>query len=64
MIKVPCKNCERRELGCHDNCPDYLTYRAELDEVNRQKREQNALEQRVTSYQVEKILDNRKKYKK
>ena len=25
--KAPCKDCPRRELGCHSTCIDYISYR-------------------------------------
>lgn len=32
----PCKGCQRpeKELGCHDRCKDFLSFRHELDEFN------------------------------
>ena len=26
-MKAPCRNCEKRVLGCHDACPDYREYK-------------------------------------
>jgi len=26
---APCKDCQKRELGCHATCEDYLAYHAE-----------------------------------
>ena len=28
-MKPPCKDCPRREIGCHAKCPDYVEYAAE-----------------------------------
>ena len=36
-MRVPCKNCLSRKLGCHDQCTEYLTYKAEREE-EREKR--------------------------
>lgn len=33
-IPSPCKDCERRELGCHDRCGDYISYKKELIDSN------------------------------
>ena len=33
-ISNPCKDCERRELGCHDRCKDYISYKKELIDAN------------------------------
>ena len=30
--KTPCKDCERRELGCHANCQDYISFTEALRE--------------------------------
>jgi len=30
-----CHNCEKRHLGCHGTCPDYIEY----DRQNRERRE-------------------------
>ena len=32
MIKPPCKNCQKRTIGCHSACPEYLAYRKDLEE--------------------------------
>ena len=24
MTKFPCKDCKKRELGCHSKCPEYI----------------------------------------
>ena len=31
-MKAPCKDCEDRELGCHEKCDRYLAYRQEIEE--------------------------------
>jgi len=30
MIVSPCKGCEKRRIGCHENCPDYGAWAAEV----------------------------------
>lgn len=38
LIKKPiavCKNCERRNPGCHSDCQDYISFRKELEEYNK-----------------------------
>lgn len=37
-----CKNCEKREIGCHGKCEDYQRFRAKQDLLNalKMKREQ------------------------
>lgn len=31
MKNAPCKDCEKRELGCHARCEDYKEYRKQQD---------------------------------
>ena len=30
-MTAPCRDCERREPGCHGSCPDYKGWREEMD---------------------------------
>ncbi len=30
-VHSPCKNCQRRALGCHVSCPEYEIFRARCD---------------------------------
>lgn len=30
-MDTPCKDCPYREVGCHDRCSTYLSFRAEKD---------------------------------
>ena len=32
--KAPCKGCEERVLGCHDQCERYQDYRKKQDKYN------------------------------
>ena len=36
LIKAvaPCKGCDRREVGCHSSCAEYLEFRKARDEMN------------------------------
>ena len=36
--RAPCKNCERREVGCHARCGDYKAYRAAIDSYNERRK--------------------------
>ena len=31
--KGPCLNCERREVGCHNKCNDYISYKKDVEEL-------------------------------
>ena len=33
MKKAPCKDCERRHLGCHSECPEYIEFSRERNEM-------------------------------
>ena len=34
-----CKDCQKRQVGCHSNCEDYVAQRAEMtDENEREKK--------------------------
>lgn len=37
---VPCYKCQKRHVGCHDHCEDYLKYREKLDKKNAQERDE------------------------
>lgn len=29
--RTPCKDCDRRQLGCHSKCDNYRLFREQLD---------------------------------
>ena len=31
--KTPCKNCENRFVGCHNECNKYKEYRKEIEKI-------------------------------
>ena len=33
MKNAPCLNCERRAVGCHSTCEDYLGFKSEHERV-------------------------------
>lgn len=35
---APCKDCTKRKLGCHSDCPDYAEFRQDIDYSNKQRR--------------------------
>ena len=37
MISSPCKDCQKREIGCHSKCKHYIEFRHDLDEINKMK---------------------------
>lgn len=30
-----CKDCKKRDIGCHSNCKDYADYRARLEQAHK-----------------------------
>lgn len=39
MIKVPCKDCEKKGCGVyHEKCPEYLRYKEELQKAKEMKK--------------------------
>lgn len=38
-MKVPCKGCDTRYVGCHGHCSAYITYRSVLDKQNHEQNE-------------------------
>lgn len=38
MKNNPCKDCSRRQKGCHSNCNEYIIWRADKDLINSQIR--------------------------
>ena len=40
-VKVPCKDCTRRKLGCHGRCPEYAEYREAAEELQRLRAAEN-----------------------
>ena len=55
-MKPPCKDCPRREIGCHAKCPDYAEYAAERAKA----REQYLKEKEVRDASIE-LMCKRKK---
>lgn len=39
MPTSPCKDCDKRFIGCHGSCDDYKVFRTELDRINQLKEE-------------------------
>ena len=39
MKTGPCKNCQKRFVGCHNQCLEYIDWRQQLDVLKQQKDE-------------------------
>lgn len=44
MKSAPCKDCEKRELGCHSKCEKYKEYRKQHDALSELKRSKEDFE--------------------
>lgn len=40
---MPCKDCEKRTLGCHSTCEDYIRFSKERREMLDKIREENRI---------------------
>lgn len=40
-ITSPCKECIKREVGCHSQCADYLEYKNTLEDIRKTEREES-----------------------
>jgi len=60
-MSAPCKDCERRVVGCHAKCNDYTEYRQECNEANKKRREVNFNRKFTPCF--ERIIKDNKKYR-
>lgn len=51
-MKNPCKDCKKREVGCHASCKDYLKWKKWNEEETEKKREYSIRQnyERTTDY--------------
>ena len=59
MIYSPCKDCQKRKVGCHSQCEDYLAFRSECDYAKMQRH----LEVKANEYSMSKNRMKRRKNK-
>ena len=38
---TPCRDCEKRQVGCHSSCEEYKAYAARLERIRAAKFEKN-----------------------
>ena len=53
---APCKNCDKRHFKCHNECPDYISYRKGREKVYEEKVD----EMRNQDLMFDSIYKNRK----
>lgn len=39
MVYNSCLNCEKRKIGCHQNCESYEKYKAKIKVINANRKE-------------------------
>lgn len=59
-MMAPCKDCEKRTLGCHSSCGDYANFKKELEEIHKKEKEYAS----GRNYQIGKVIDTTLKHKK
>lgn len=58
-----CKNCPKRKIGCHANCPDYAEEKEEWEKKKKWEKEHRA--PKITQFDFDRIVyDNVKRRKK
>jgi hypothetical protein len=58
--QAPCKDCTKRCLKCHSECPEYIQFRADRDLWLEQKREVNRKYHDAISRDQEKYIKKMK----
>lgn len=66
MITAPCKDCKKRELGCHSKCEEYLNFRVEKENEYKEKNRIENIERptygvvRVINYMNKRKMNTKK----
>lgn len=58
-----CYKCEKRHVGCHGSCEDYLRERKALDEFNEEQRKIKQVRQSYNEIKRFTIEKTKRKYK-
>lgn len=59
-VKNPCKDCDKREIGCHSNCKEYL----EFYSYKRWASEVQASAKNLNSYFIGRTMDDAEEFRK
>ena len=51
---TPCKDCTKRQVGCHAQCEDYKAYQDALEDYKRTVREIRATDDAMDAYEQRK----------
>lgn len=63
-VTFPCKDCQKRQVGCHSNCEDYLCVKNAMLEEKRKFIQSCIEEKRFEDYLVKEKVKNMKKNKR
>lgn len=62
MKPSPCKDCEKREQGCHGKCQAYIDYRKKCDEdIKRRNKERQVTTLRFSQPKKERAKNFRRR---
>lgn len=59
-MKIPCKDCEKRETRCHVTCAEYNTWQKEHEQTRENARKVRAADKDIKEY----CMKNVERYKK
>lgn len=62
--KTPCYQCVKRSQGCHAICPEYRTWREEIDATRRETLPKNDAEKLCNEVILNRIERGKKRMKK
>lgn len=54
--KSTCKDCNKRYIGCHGSCEEYLAFKSEKDSVKKMSAETNDISLKLRDEQRTKLL--------
>ncbi len=57
----PCLNCNKRHLGCHSTCEDYISFRKERDKYNEKVRNDKYISKMVSDINYERSKRRRRR---
>lgn len=61
---VTCKNCNKRQIGCHSTCKEYIDWKTERDRVNEIARKKRQAEAEMIDAKVRACEKTRRKKKR
>lgn len=59
-MKIPCKECEKRETRCHVTCDEYIAWQKEHEQIKADAKKARAAYKDYTDY----YMKNVERYKK